>query len=369
MKKILHCADLHLCSEGDERDYSMGVLDEIVSLTLENGAEYLVFAGDTFNSFNDAGSLKELFKEQMKRLEGKCAILLLPGNHEDIGRKKRSLTSFDLGIPPDHVLEKKDWPYILKRFDDIEFLAIPHQEDYRDYNEWQVPPKEVKTRIAIAHGSVVPGIIFTGTVDDEEEKASVIDLDLFVRHGVDYAAMGHIHSGIEKRVGSLIINYPGSARVWRASDRETGPRKVSLVEIESTITVKPLVLSKAGQYRPYRLFVSFDGNIEDLSGKSSDWGENDIVSLEFFGVVENEYIVSEAISILKKKYAQKVRIFNIEKNIYVLEGVSGQPIARKFLEMWEAKAPDKGDEEALRSWYRSRELGLLKIREVMESRS
>jgi len=367
MRKILHCADLHLTAEAGEKNYSLIVLDEIVSLALKNKVGFFILAGDTFNSFSDAESLRREFKDRMRRFEGNCTVLLLPGNHEDINRNKRKLTSYDLGIPPEDILEKGEEPFIFKRFEGVEFIAIPHQKDYRNYHEWPVPEKQEKFRIAIAHGYVVPDVVFIGITDEEEETAPVIDLDLFLRHSIDYAAMGHIHAGIEKQIKGLTINYPGSARVWRSSNREKGPRKVNLLELGSAVEVTPLEIAAAGQYRSSDLFVRFDGTIGDLSEEASNWERNDLVRLNLFGVVENENVVTEKVKSLEKKYSSAVRKFQVNRNIHVLEGISSQPIVRKFLEIWESMVPKEGGDDQLRIWNRARELGLLKIKEIMDN--
>lgn len=367
MTNLLHCADLHLSSEPTEKDYSFGVLDNIVSLALKYKAKFLIFSGDTFNSFTDVENLRKDFKNQMNRLKEDCTALLLPGNHEDIGRKNKKLTSYDLGIPPENILEKQDEPFLFKKFEGIEFLAIPHQKDYRNYHEWPIPEKQERYRIAIAHGYVVPDIVFIGIADEEEEAAPVIDVDLFLRHNIDYAAMGHIHEGINKKINGLTVDYPGSARVWRASDREKGPRIVNLLELDSSVKITPLEVVEAGQYHSYDLFVKFDGTIDNISEEASNWRTNDLIHLNFFGVVENENLVSDKINQLEKEYSSIVRKVKLNKDIQVLEGISTQPIVMKFLELWESMAPEKDDK--MRCWDRARELGLLKIKEIIDNKS
>ncbi len=96
--KIIHCADLHLSS--DEKDYSFSVFNEIVDIANSEKADYLLLAGDTFNSFDEIIKLKSTFEGTVHKLDVKCEVFLLAGNHEDIGRNKKKISSFEIGIPP-----------------------------------------------------------------------------------------------------------------------------------------------------------------------------------------------------------------------------------------------------------------------------
>jgi DNA repair exonuclease SbcCD nuclease subunit len=59
MKTLIHCADLHLAA--DEQDYSFKVLAELLQLTKKKAADFLLFAGDVFNSYQDADRLRTLW--------------------------------------------------------------------------------------------------------------------------------------------------------------------------------------------------------------------------------------------------------------------------------------------------------------------
>ena len=86
MIKLIHCADLHLTEKGNKR-YSLSVLEEIVSITLEQKASILIFAGDLFDTFKDAESMRMKFREMILPLDESCEIYWLPGNHEILKKK------------------------------------------------------------------------------------------------------------------------------------------------------------------------------------------------------------------------------------------------------------------------------------------
>ena len=301
MIRVLHCADLHLSADPADRDYSLAVLDEIAGLAKKRGAAYLLFAGDTFNTFGDAEALRAEFRNRIEPLRGVCEVFLLAGNHEDLGRNKRKLANFDLGLAPENCVEFDGAPFRLIRRGGVEILAVPHQHDYRNYTEWAVPAKQEAVRIALAHG-IVAGMTYAGEDDESEEKAAVMDADLFQRYGADYAALGHIHAARSLRQGSTEIVYPGSARVWRKN--EFGPRRVRLLEIDGGVRGSDIELASAGSFRALELFVGFEGGVEALPPEAESWGPHDYVSLRFFGVVENEGAAVKNIECCRKRHPE-----------------------------------------------------------------
>ena len=356
MARILHAADLHISVS--EKEYCLGVLDEIVATAVSEKVDALVFAGDLFDSFDDCESLRVDFRAHVMPLRGRCRLLFLPGNHEDLGRASRPLSSLDFGEA--EILEEK--PFGILHIAGVEIFAIPHQKVYAEYREWKIPQKKTNLRIAVAH-ALVAGAGFA--FDDVEEEAAVMDPDLFVRCGVDYAALGHIHSEKTFSTGSLTLSYPGSCRVWRRG--ETGPRVMHLLEADADVRSARIVLSKAGTYRRYDVLLGLAGDAPDLSVIESDWRTEDWVELCLSGLVEDEHAIVDLEDTLRARYERRVRKLEVRREgIAVLTGIASEPIARRFLEIWEAKKPFPQAAES--AWLKARELGLLKIKETIEAR-
>ena len=103
----------------------------------------------------------------------------------------------------------------------MEFLAVPHQEEYAGYDTWAVPPKAAPWRIALAHG-IVAGMAYRGP--DAEGGGSALDPDLFARFQVDYAALGHIHGRRHQVLGGLTMAYPGSGLLPADASAKALPR-------------------------------------------------------------------------------------------------------------------------------------------------
>ena len=362
MTTIIHCADLHLTG-GEEREYSLSVLDEILTISDHERAEYLLICGDLFDSFDDAVSLRAELLGRIESIRSQCQILFVPGNHEDLGKGNRSLSNLDLGT----LRACYATPFELIPYPEVEFLCIPHQADYRDYHEWLVAPKKAAFRIALAHGLVSGIDIYAGPESEEAGPVGTIDPDLFTRFDVDYAAMGHIHSRRNERYCQTWISYPGSSRVWRRG--EAGPRGVSLVRIDQAVQVEFNPLTAAGQYRRYHLPLTPGGTVEDVETLSASWEENDWIDLYFSGIVEDENSVAELEKKLRSEHAERVRKIEIERtDVQPLPGIMSQPIVKKFLETWKEREPDIADERTYTIWLKARQIGLEQIKTVMEAK-
>jgi hypothetical protein len=364
MPRLLHAADLHLCEEDGE--YGLSVFSALIAAAHRERADYLLFSGDLFDTYADA----ERLKGEVRKLLGAppFEFLYLPGNHEGIRKGGGDISRIDLGAAK--VLHAAPWGFFrLGRGGvPVEFLAIPHQESYAGYGSWQVPPKEARWRVALAHG-LVAGMAYRGP--DDEGGASALDPDLFQRFRVDYAALGHIHGGRKQAIGPVLFAYPGSSRVWRRN--ESGPRGAWLVDLPADGALPPpafVPLEAAGEFRLYQLPLSLEGDPPDIDPLARGWGPADFVVLRFTGIVEDENAVAALAGRLRARYAGRVRKFEIERDeVASLPGIADQPLARRFLEAWEKRVPAAdapGADERRAEWLRARELALLALKAGLE---
>ena len=214
MNRILHASDLHLSLS--EKDYTLSVLEEIFTCAEQNNADYLLFAGDTFDSFSDAEKLRTDFRVKVNNFisntKSGCRIIMIPGNHETHKQGSRKLASLDFG----NITLVEEKPYSFFELNNIEFFVIPYSGSYSDSFEWELPEKKSRFRIAIAHASVSD---LPYACIDKEDETSVLDMDFFSYHKVDYAALGHIHSSHIFSRGNSFISYPGAARIWRKGEK------------------------------------------------------------------------------------------------------------------------------------------------------
>jgi DNA repair exonuclease SbcCD nuclease subunit len=357
---LLHCADLHLVSKpDDEMKYSLSVLDEVIEIAKKEKASAILFCGDTFDTFNDAENLRKEFRERISSLSN-CEVFMLAGNHEYIGRKEKKLKNYDFGITTDTIVE--DVPYRYYPRNDFDLIAIPHSNELQLFSEWNIPEKTKGARIALAHGTI-SNMIYAGPVEEEEEPANVFDINLFQRYKIDYVAMGHIHSSKTAQYDSLHVVYPGSARVWRKG--EFGPRHIAIIHAGPLVSYELRALRTAGEYRSINLFVDFLGNVNLFPETTKEWTKHDRAFLLFSGIVEDETTARENITQIIDSIKKQVRKVEFEDSIEVLSGISHQPLAKKYLEIWNKIKPTELEKQE--AWNRAREMGLLKIKEKIEA--
>lgn len=357
--RILHSADLHLAT--DEREYSLSVLDEMIDIVARERVDMLLLAGDVFDAYADAESLRDEVAARLDRLAANCRPFFIAGNHEKLGATERrhvGLLSFGSRMTVTTKLS------LVPISDEVELLLVPHRENYDDYQSWAVPPKASRLRIAVAHGSVA-GLSFLGLGD--EEGGGIIDPDLFAFHGVNYAAMGHIHAGrIQHQVSGAVIAYPGSARVWRSG--EVGERSVFLLDLSKGIEPVPLPLAAAGQWRSTELPLGQDGSVT-IGALLAGVGPQDWLELTLTGVADDDFVRDAAARAVEQAMAGRVRKLDIRKSdVMVLAGVSEEPVVRLFLDAWYARF-EAAPESERGAWLRARTIGLSKIIAIVGSHS
>jgi DNA repair protein SbcD/Mre11 len=363
MIRILHCADIHL--KAGDADYGLTVLREIASVAKAEGADLVLICGDLFDTFADAEALRRDFAPAVAAAA--CEALYLPGNHEDLQRTG-DLAGFD--FTPAVLLHQKPFALVKRSLKKttVEFLCIPHQPRYGDWRSWEIPPKDSAVRIALAH-ALVDTMAYSGPQSgDIEDGGAVMEGELFRRHQVDYAALGHIH-GARTVETPVLMAYPGSATVWRAG--EEGPRSVLLLDIGDDGVVRPprtIELASAGRYRAIPAPMAFDASLPDLSEAVRGLSASDHVELVLSGLVENDHLVNESVARITAMLKGKVRVLDVNRSgVAVMPGIASQPLAAQFLKVWE-KGPAAGSGIDDRTWRRARELALLTVKEVMESK-
>ncbi|MBI5744123.1 MAG: DNA repair exonuclease [Elusimicrobia bacterium] len=355
MAKIIHTADLHL-KDGDEKPYCFAVLDEIIALALSEGANYLVIAGDLFDSFSDFEALR---KEVCLKLEplakAGCETVYIPGNHEALGGSA-NLAAYNL----DPLRFYARPPFAILDGGGVEFLCVPHAESYDGYREWNVPAKKPGvTRVAVIHA--LNSTIYTGPDPEAEARAGVVDDDFFARFSVDYAAMGHVHSGRQQLLGGAIVCYPGSPRVWRAHPKEAGPKSVCFVDTGSApVTVAALELKSAGQYKEYTLPLGLDGAPDPAAADKVEAGLSplDLVCVTLTGLVEDEHAAAAAAKTLEERLSARARRVQVKTDTSVAAEISGNSLVRAFLSELEKAKPADGQGEDYRAWLLARQYGL-----------
>ncbi len=357
MAKLVHTADLHIKRE--EKDYCFAVLDEILAQASAEKADFLVIAGDLFDSFADFEALRKEVAARFEPLvKAGCRVIYIPGNHEARGASA-GLAAFTL----DHMRYCARRPFDFFELAGVEFLTVPHAANYDGYRGWKVPPKKPGVpRVAVLHA--LNSTIYTGPDDEADARAGVIEDDFFSRFAIDYAAMGHVHSGRQQLLGGAVVCYPGSPRVWRAHIREAGLKSVILADLGcSPVTARPLPVNSAGEYKEFTVPVELKGGVPLIETQRIEAAVNnrDFVRVRLTGVVEDENAARAAADKLRERLALKARVAEVGLETTVTADLSDNSLARAFLAELEAVKPGDEDCEAYIRWLLARQYGLEEI--------
>lgn len=343
--RFIHTADVHLAIL--DKGYCLAVLKEIGAIAVREKTNAIVFAGDTFDSFPDAFAMRADLGEWAAALPEGLQVLLLPGNHEELGQGANTLASLSFGPRVRQITGK---PYEIVTIGETEFVLFPFQEGYIDPAVLHVPMAKAATRIAVMHGTVA-GMAYTGAGPGEAENSN-IDPSIFARLHASYVALGHIHGARTQTIGTAVVSYPGSARVWRKG--ETGARTLNVVDTDGGVTCRQVTLASAGQYREHRISLSLDGRIGPLDPIVRTWSPADMVSIILTGMVDDENTVATLKEELETKYARTVRSLDVRSEAEPAAGISAHPAAARFLTLL---GEQEGNSDT-RVWERARKLGL-----------
>jgi len=227
MIRVLHAADLHLDSPfqalGREkalqrRSEQRALLVRIADAAREHRADIAVFAGDLFDSediFSDTG---RMLGQVLSAME--IPVFIAPGNHDWYGlRSAWAKLSFAENV---HLFTSPE----------ITCVELP-QLGARVWGtaftgKYRTPP--LMDFEAVKDGDVIDILAAHGEVGDPASVYGAITEEQLRRSGMDYVALGHIHSGSGlRRAGDTFYAWPGCPE-GRGFD-ETGPKGVLLAEL------------------------------------------------------------------------------------------------------------------------------------------
>ena len=234
---FVHTADLHLDSPfiGLERidadvaavlkGATFRAFDNIIDLCIESNARFLLVAGDVFDSRDRSLRAQLRFRAGLGRLdEAGIESFVVHGNHDSLDGWTASLA----------------WPERTHIFRGDEVEAVPIVDDCgnavaRVYGI-SYPTREVKRNLASEFhrtddGPYAIGLLHCNvgenTGHEPYAQCSVEDL---VRSGMDYWALGHVHTRSTLRSADPMIIYPGNPQ--GRNPRELGARGCYVIDVD-----------------------------------------------------------------------------------------------------------------------------------------
>ncbi len=240
---FVHCADLHLDSpfEGVHaaapeiaavlREATFQALDQIIDLARREQADFIIVAGDVHDGENRSLRAQLRFRDALRKAAAagfQCFIA--HGNHDPLSGWEAHLSM------PDQA----------RRFggDRVECFPVRRgQATLAHICGISYPVREVKTNLAAGFNRDPQAPFAIGVLhcnvggDPDYDNYAPCTLEDLAAAGLDYWALGHIHTQKILRTQEPCVVYPGNpqGRSWR----EMGPRGCYLVQVDAARRIFP----------------------------------------------------------------------------------------------------------------------------------
>jgi DNA repair exonuclease SbcCD nuclease subunit len=234
---FLHTGDLHLdtpfvglSGSAPEpiaarlRVATLRVWDRIVDLALARRVDFVVVAGDVFESETRSLIAQLAFADGLVRLsDAGIAVAVVTGNHDPLSAWEATV----------------DWPRLAHRFDSDAVGSLPIlREGHEIARVFGMSYREKAERADLASRfrrepdtPFAVGLLHaTIGIQDRHERYGPTTEEVLVASGMDYWALGHIHARRVVRIAEPCVVYPGNPQ--GRDPGETEPRGVAIVTVE-----------------------------------------------------------------------------------------------------------------------------------------
>ncbi|TNJ65266.1 DNA repair exonuclease [Paenibacillus hemerocallicola] len=233
--RFIHAADLHLDSpfkglsalppsvRDPLRESTFDALQRLVGIAIDERADFVLIAGDVYDSADRSLRAQLRFQRAVETLaERGIPVYAVHGNHDpDDGRKA-----------------KLRWPDSVRFFSSAEAECFPASDPLRGdlayIHGWSYPTASVTENPLSRYGSPRTGGYNIGLLhanadgDPGHDNYAPCSVKELIRTGMDYWALGHIHSRRVLNDRPPIV-YPGNLQ--GRSVRETGAKGCYVVDV------------------------------------------------------------------------------------------------------------------------------------------
>ncbi|EFS8542982.1 exonuclease SbcCD subunit D [Listeria monocytogenes] len=243
MKEIqfLHMADLHLDSPfiglstlpqplfSAIQESTFQSLERITTVAIKEAVDFVLIAGDIYDSEDQSVRAQARFAKEMKRLEAaNIPVFMIHGNHDFIEKHKEKLA-----LPSNvHVFSEQVEVMSHKTATGVSVNIYGFSYNERHIRSSRVGEYKIQGdadfHIALLHGSEVSS-------SEEHDVYAPFRVQEISRKGFDYWALGHIHKR-QLLAESPSIYYPGNIQGRnRKESGEKGSSIITLSEASTTI--------------------------------------------------------------------------------------------------------------------------------------
>jgi DNA repair exonuclease SbcCD nuclease subunit len=233
--RFIHTADLHLDSpfrglahtapkvRDDLQAATLGALDRIVEHTIQSKADFLIIAGDLYDSKDRSLRALVSFRRQMERLaERDIAVFIVHGNHDPLNG-----WGSEFQLPPNVVTfggRPGTEPAIRRGKEIARLTGVSYTRERVTENLAAAlsPETDAPYSIAVLHANV-------GGQAGHADYAPAT-LDQLTDAGFHYWALGHVHAHSVLASGPVTVAYSGNPQ--GRNPRESGPRGCYQVDVD-----------------------------------------------------------------------------------------------------------------------------------------
>ena len=234
--RFVHAADLHLDSPfrgiGDAsaslkdqlQAATLGALGRVVDHTIESQSDFLIIAGDIFDSKDRNLRALVSFRKEMERLaERNIPVFLVHGNHDPLNGWGSGFQ-----LPPNVITfggRTDTEPFIRRGREAAQVTGVSYVRERVTDNLASSfkAPDDAPYSIAVLHANV-------GHQSGHADYAPATVGELTAA-GFDYWALGHVHTRSVLAAEPAMVVYPGNTQ--GRNPRETGPRGCYQVDVDT----------------------------------------------------------------------------------------------------------------------------------------
>lgn len=241
MKEIqfLHMADLHLDSPfiglstlpqplfSAIQESTFQSLERITTVAIKEAVDFVLIAGDIYDSEDQSVRAQARFSKEIKRLEvANIPVFMIHGNHDFIEKHKEKLT-----LPSNvHVFSEQVEVMSHKTATGVSVNIYGFSYNERHIRSSRVDKYKIQGNadfhIALLHGSEVSS-------SEEHDLYAPFRVQEISKKGFDYWALGHIHKR-QLLAESPSIYYPGN--IQGRNRKESGEKGASIITLSEAST-------------------------------------------------------------------------------------------------------------------------------------
>lgn len=250
MARILHAADLHLDTQPSElrrypelvgevlRDASLQAFDRLVDAAVAEGVAACVFAGDIYDGADRGVRAQLRFRDGLERLsESGIASFIAYGNHDPVDEGWSAVRSW-----PDGVVELAPGePQVHHVETDVGPVAI-HGVSYATRATTENLAKRFRRT---GNAAIQVGVLHANVgAQPGHEPYAPCSLDDLRATGLDYWALGHVHTRQVLAGPDPWVAYPGNLQGRSPKPSEQGAKGALLVDLAgASIPAEPAFLA------------------------------------------------------------------------------------------------------------------------------